>query len=139
MASPLTTKQLSHFQMFGFLILKDYLSPDESAQLAAEHEAALDAYAADKSTPFNGMERHSVRTLSDRTPLHAALPEDARFQLAAAQLYGTDVFFAGCDANRYVGASDWVRATTTASTPLDAFVFLRLSDTVDQTALRPCD
>jgi hypothetical protein len=102
---PLSSSQLNHYNAFGFVVLRDYLTTVESRQLAEEHEVALDeAY---RETPFDGTVRHSVQMLSDRTPCHAALAEDARFIGAARQMYGDDVFFAGVDSNRYVGASDW--------------------------------
>ena len=105
MGGPLTGQQIDHFHTFGFLVLKGWLTPEEHATLAAEHELGLDEEYRDN--PFDGTGRHNVQMLSDATPLHVALTEDERFAGLAAQLYGDDVFFAGADANRYVGASDY--------------------------------
>ena len=111
---PLSKEQVDHFRTFGFVVLRNYLTPTELAALEAEHEAALDAAFPDvpheSGRQFAGM-------LSEATPLHATLAEDDRFAGAAAQFYGEDVFLGGVSANRYLGASDWHTVTPQHSHP----------------------
>mgnify|MGYP001235738766 CR=1 FL=1 len=52
----LTAEQSQYFQTFGFIILRQFFSPDEVATIRAEFEKGLDAACAD--TPFDGSERH---------------------------------------------------------------------------------
>jgi hypothetical protein len=46
-SAPLSVQQLAHFNAFGLVVLRGYLSPEEQRQMAAEHEAALGEGGAD--------------------------------------------------------------------------------------------
>ena len=55
MGGPLTAQQIDHFHTFGFLVLKGWLTAEEHATLAAEHELGLDEEYRDN--PFDGTGR----------------------------------------------------------------------------------
>ena len=101
----LTDQQFDHYNTFGFVVLRQALSPDELATIEVEYEDGLNAAYAHK--PFDGSKRHWTNTLGAETPFMASLLEDARFHKTAQQLYGEDVLGMGADANRYVGHTSW--------------------------------
>ena len=100
----LTQEQHRHFEAFGFIVLRQFFSPQEMERICGEFETALDAlYAAD---PFDGSKRHSAILTGKETPFFAGLPENPRLYGIAEQLYG-ECFPITSDANRYVGDSPW--------------------------------
>ena len=101
----LTAEQYQYFQTFGFIILRQFFSPDEVTTIRAEFEKGLDAACAD--TPFDGSERQGAILTGPDTPFFATLPEEPRLYEIAEQLYGEDCFPVTSDANRYVGESKW--------------------------------
>ena len=102
----LSPQQIAHYQAFGFVIIRQVLTPAEQQQLHAEIEQRLDAMYTHR--PFDGSERHwSGPMMGDETPFMQGLTEDERFVGVAEQLYGEDVLLAGCDANRYTGPTAW--------------------------------
>lgn len=101
----LTDEQYQHFQTFGFIVLRQFFTPDEITTLSEEFETGLDrAY---QHRPFDGSERHWVSQMGPDTPCYSNLLEDQRFWSITEQLYGADAFAVGTDANRYVGDSRW--------------------------------
>ena len=101
----LTDQQLTHYNTFGFVVLRQVFGADELATIEAEYESGLNA--AYPHMPFDGSKRHWTNTLGPETPYMASLLEDARFYMTAQQLYGEDVLGMGADANRYVGHTSW--------------------------------
>ena len=101
----LSNEQLQQFETFGFVVLRQFFSPDEVDTLREEFEKGLDlAY---QHRPFDGSERHWTPQMGPDTPFYAQLLEDERFWSIAMQLYGEDAFGVGTDANRYVGDTRW--------------------------------
>lgn len=101
----LSNQQYQHFQTFGFIVLRQFFTPDEVTTLCEEFEKGLDlAY---QHRPFDGSERHWTPQLGPDTPFYASLLEDQRFWSITAQLYGEDAFAVGTDANRYIGDTRW--------------------------------
>lgn len=101
----LTEQEVHYFKTFGFLILRQVFDQDELKTINEEFEHALTA--AYRHAPFDGTRRHWVPMLGSDTPFFAGLLEDLRFCRVAEQLYGEDVFGVACDANRYVGDTQW--------------------------------
>ena len=90
----LSPQQIAHYQAFGFVIVRQVLTPAEQQQLHAEVEQRLDAMYTHR--PFDGSERHwSGPMMGDETPFMQGLTEDERFVGVAEQLYGEDVLLAG--------------------------------------------
>ena len=89
----LSPQQIAHYQAFGFVIVRQVLTPAEQQQLHAEVEQRLDAMYTHR--PFDGSERHwSGPMMGDETPFMQGLTEDERFVGVAEQLYGEDVLLA---------------------------------------------
>jgi Phytanoyl-CoA dioxygenase (PhyH) len=86
----LTTGQVDHFRIFGFVVLRGYLA-DRIAVLRAETDAAIrDAYAATyHERVIDGISGHYLPMASRLTPVSASLVcDDPRFLDAAEQLLG---------------------------------------------------
>ena len=101
----LTEQQYKHFQTFGFLILPKLFSQEELQTIETEFEHGLKKAYFDN--PFDGTCRHWTTMMGAETPFFAHLLEDSRFCQVAEQIYGEDVMGVGCDANRYVGNTNW--------------------------------
>jgi len=101
----LTDQQYSHFQTFGFVVLRKVFTEDELTLIKEELERTMAAaYAHD---PFDGSKRHWVPMFDKSTPFLANLLEDPRLCDVAEQLYGDDTIGMLTDANRYVGDTNW--------------------------------
>ena len=101
----LSTKQVLYYQTFGFLVLRQLLSPGEVKTIDEELVRRLGVVFRD--TPFDGTARHGAAMMGPDTPFFASLLEDSRFLGTARQLYGDDVIATGLSGNRYVGNSHW--------------------------------
>ena len=97
--------QLHFFKTFGYVVLRQFLTPDDLATLARELDEGLTAQFPHK--PFDGTERHWTRMTDESTPFFASLMEDPRFLTPAQQICGEDVLGIGIDANRYVENTGW--------------------------------
>ena len=101
----LTEQQHKHFQTFGFLTLPQLFSQEELQIVNTEFRHGLEkAYF---YNPFDGTCRHWTTMMGLETPFFAQLLEDPGFCQVAEQLYGEDVIGVVCDANRYVGNTNW--------------------------------
>ena len=101
----LTEKQLWEFRTFGFLILKEVFTPEELETI--DREFALVMEAGYRHAPFDGTSRHWMMMLGPEAPFFANLLEDDRLWGLSRQMYGEDAIGVGCDANRYVGNTNW--------------------------------
>lgn len=101
----LTDHQVQYFRTFGFLVLKNYVTPDEISQLRAEFDEAMRiAY---RGEEFDGTKRHWIPMLGPAAPTFGRLAGDPRFLHAARELSGEDMALFTVDANRYVGDTGW--------------------------------
>ena len=99
----LTDEQLRHFDSFGFLILKQLLTPAEVERLRQEYDARVEETArmvplGDKSRDING--------LVPSTPMVTELFECDRFAGMGEQIFG-ELIPAGAILHYYVGDSVW--------------------------------
>ena len=101
----LIEQQYKHFQTFGFLILPQLFGQEELQIINIEFKRGLEKAYFDN--PFDETCRHWTTMMGPETPFFAHLLEDSRFCQVAEQLYGEDVMGMGCDANRYVGNTNW--------------------------------
>ena len=85
----LTADQWKQYQLFGFVVLRRWLSGDEVTQLRAEVESRMRAghgAAYDERPWMSGMAGHYIPMLDPSAPLSCALVEDDRFHAAARSL-----------------------------------------------------
>ena len=65
-SSELCTDQLQHFATFGYIILRQLLTPEDLKILAVELDQGLDAQF--PHNPFDGSQRHWSRMTDETTP-----------------------------------------------------------------------
>ena len=82
----LTKDQVTHFKSFGFVILRQFFSPEEMRLINDEFEYRSKVASSYKA--FDGSERHNIRMMGSDTPFFSALLEDPRFSVAAEQMFG---------------------------------------------------
>ena len=100
----LTKDQVTHFKSFGFVILRQFFSPEEMRLINDEFEYRSKVASSYKA--FDGSERHNIRMMGSDTPFFSALLEDPRFSVAAEQMFGS-VIGHNIDADRYTGNTPW--------------------------------
>ena len=102
----LTTEQQAHFEVFGFLVIRQFFSPDEVNVITRELEAALLEDRDGK--PFEGKERQYVTNWFRERPPVEFLADDPRIHEPIEQLLGPGYFSTeGNDGNYYVGDTEW--------------------------------
>ncbi len=101
----LTTEQISYFETFGFMVMKQYFSPEEMDAITCKFDELIEADR--KGKPFDGKERQAVADFAEKSPLVMNLIEDDRIYEPIEQLLGPDFMWAGSDGNLYVGDSGW--------------------------------
>jgi hypothetical protein len=104
MPTQLSLEQIRFYQTFGFVVLKNLLTPAEMARLQHEFSEAM---AWQHPEGYDGSKRHNAVLMDADTPTFASLLEDARFLDPVRQLYGEDVLGICVDGNRYVGDTGW--------------------------------
>ena len=103
----LTDSQLTQFEVFGFLVLRGLLTPEETDKAGADFDLGL-------ARATDGMERGGIRgqlnwsNLGPETPFLASLLEDERFYGAAQQILGKDAVGYSSNANSFDGdRTEW--------------------------------
>ena len=100
----LTSGQIAHFGSFGFLVLKQLFTPDETAVIKQE---ANEIFQEDREgRPFGGEERY-IQPFFERKPFLASLPADDRIYSLGEQLLGPDFMLIATEGNLHVGATSW--------------------------------
>ena len=101
----LTAEQISYFETFGFLLMRQYFSPEEMEAITREFDQLIEADR--KGKPFEGKERGSVMAFVEKSPLLMPLIEDDRIYEPMEQLLGPDFLWQGSGGHLYVGPSGW--------------------------------
>ena len=101
----LTEEQLAYFRSFGFLVLRNLLSPEEMTDIGRDFDEVM-AEERD-GAPFTGDESQSVLWFVEHRPSLYRLAEDDRIYNAIGQLLGPDFLWVVSDANLYVGDTQW--------------------------------
>ena len=101
----LTRGQIGHFSTFGFLFLRQLLSPDEIAIMKRESVEILDE--ARNGKAFDGKQRQPVQPFSEWRPFLSSLVDDDRIYGIGESLLGPDFFLIGTEGNLHVGDTQW--------------------------------
>ena len=101
----LSEDQLAHYKTFGFLVLRDILSPEEMTQIGRDFDEVM---AEERGgAPFSGYESQSVLWFVEHRPSLYRLAEDDRIYNAMEQILGPDFLWVVSDANLYIGDTQW--------------------------------
>ena len=106
----LTAEEVSFFETFGFLVLKQHFTPEEVKTIKAELKHAVDLTYEDTAfdRSANSSERlQGVDLTSSSTPYIYSLPERPHLYGIAKQLFGEDVIGHETDVNLFVGDTRW--------------------------------
>ncbi len=106
----LNSDELQFFDLFGFIVLKQFFSENEVEKINKELEKARDITFAD--LPFDptipSSDRLQTIQLSNSySPFIFTLSEDERVYGIAKQLFGEDLIGHQCHANLFVGDTRW--------------------------------
>ena len=102
----LTKQQQQHFDVFGFVVLRQLFSPDEMAIIIRDFEAAMLEDRDGK--PFDGKTRQQVNDWFLERPCAELLVKNQRIEEPIEQLLGPGyTFHKGNDGNFYVGDTIW--------------------------------
>jgi ectoine hydroxylase-related dioxygenase (phytanoyl-CoA dioxygenase family) len=105
MSDLLTEQDVRRFQVFGFVVLRQWITQDEVAAIRRDVSVAMErAY---RHRPFDGSRRHWLPMTGAASPTIAGFLEDARFFDASERLLGSPVVPLLADANRYTGDTGW--------------------------------
>ena len=102
----LTEQQISQYETFGFLVLRQVFSQEELQTINDEIESGL-AATTRQSSPGEENKFMSWSNLGPDAPFLAGLLEDLRFIEAAEQLHGEDAVGVSCNSGSYVGDTAW--------------------------------
>ena len=134
----LTTEQVSHFQTFGFLLLRELFTGDEASLMKQE---ASDIMAeARGGGSVDSTKWQPVQPFFERRPFLASLPADDRIYGPAQSLCGQNCQLIGTEGNLHVGDTPWHGGghgkDMTSVMPNVKIVFYMDSMTADTGALR---
>lgn len=101
----LSPEQRLFYDTFGFLVFRQYFSPDETAEITREFDEVL--VGALNGKPFTGEKRHMVLGCIEQRPGLAQLVEDDRIHDVIEDLLGPDFVWITSDGNFYVGNTQW--------------------------------
>ena len=101
----LTAEQISYFETFGFLVMRQYFSTQETDAITREFDELIETDR--KGKPFEGKERQAVSAFVEKSPSLMPLLEDDRIYEPSEQLLGPDFVWSGSGGNLYVGDSGW--------------------------------
>lgn len=107
----LTPQQCAFYAIHGFLLVRGYLSPEQTRSLAEEVEQSLMAAhsraRSEEARTVTGDESHYLPLMGDRSPNSRALASDSQLVGAARQLLGRDVMVKPAKGNIYHDATFW--------------------------------
>ena len=101
----LTEEQVAHYETFGFLVLRQVLSEEETEALREASLSTLQALRGGR--PYTGKESHDVMPSFERDPLLTALIDDDRIHQIPESLLGPDFFLDGTEGHLRMGDTPW--------------------------------
>ena len=100
----LTKQQLNHWKTFGFLVFRQYFSPEEWKTYEREFNEGMEAALERRRIEVIGP---CVPQMDSNTPFIASLQDDPRFADVAEQLLGGQVLGLWNDAAWHTGDTGW--------------------------------
>lgn len=101
----LTNAQKAHFETFGFIVLRNCFSAEETDAISRTFDEVLDEDR--QGRPFDGLKRQAVLGFIEKRALLSHLVEDDRIYAPLEQLLGPGFVWIGSDGNLYVGDTNW--------------------------------
>ena len=101
----LTSGQIAHYETFGFLILRQLFSAEESATVKREAEEIFEEFRA--ANYFDGHMWEAVQPFLERKPFLSMIPEDDRIYNIGVDLLGPDFILEGTEGNLQMGDTPW--------------------------------
>ena len=101
----LTSNQAAHFHAFGFLVLRQLLTPDEVAEMKREADQIMTEQRGGR--PFDPTQVQAVQPFFERRPFLAQLVEDDRIYSLGEDLCGPDFILDGTEGSLRVGDTPW--------------------------------
>src|SRR5690242_16950619 len=105
MDTMITAEQVTYYETFGFLLVKQAFNPDEMAAISREFDNLLNQER--QGQPFPGLKRQSFYGISEHSPLLMHLIEDDRIFETVEQLMGSGFTWLNSEGNLYVGDTGW--------------------------------
>ena len=101
----LTDQQRAHFEVFGFLVLRQAFSAAEMSHISSTFDRVLDEDR--RGRPFEGHKRQAVIGFIERNEELTRLLDDDRIYRAIEALLGPGFVWIESDGNLYVGDTRW--------------------------------
>jgi ectoine hydroxylase-related dioxygenase (phytanoyl-CoA dioxygenase family) len=101
----MTAEQVSYFQTFGFLVLRQAFSSDEMDAISQEFDKLL--LQDRQRQPFPGVKRQALYAIAEKSALLTHLVEDDRIYETVEHLLGPGFIWLCSEGNLYVGDTGW--------------------------------
>ena len=101
----LSDAQKDFFETFGFLAVRQLLSPDEVATMLRESNEIMEEVRG--GSAFDGVKRQAVQPFFERRPFLHSLIADPRILGIAEGLLGPEIFLNVTEGNLHVGDTAW--------------------------------
>jgi hypothetical protein len=108
----LSAEQVLHFETFGFVLLRQAFSAQETAEISREFDEVLEADRGGRV--FEGLKRQSIIGFIERRPGLTHLVETDLIFEAMEQLLGAGFVWVGSDGHLYIGDTAWHPDSPTA-------------------------
>jgi len=101
----LTSEHKAHFDVFGYLVLRQLLTPEEVAIMKKESVEIFEE--ARGGAAFDGKKRQPVQPFFERRPFLSSLVDDDRIYDIGETLLGPDFYLSVTEGNLHVGDTAW--------------------------------
>lgn len=101
----LSPEQRNFYDVFGFLVFRQYFSPDETAEISRQFDDLMAE--ARHGAPHEGITRQVVMQYVEKRPALSQLLEDDRIYGVIEDLLGPEFVWLPSDGNYYVGNTEW--------------------------------
>ena len=99
----LTYDQVTHFNTFGFLVLRELFTPGEMDNIKRESEEIM----AEQAPEYDGTKSVAVSPFSERKPFMSSLVDDDRIHGIPQAILGHDFVYEGSGGHIHAGGTPW--------------------------------